>query len=257
MKDMASINKLAWEYKVYEWRIQNQGTPSDVAKKILCSPKSFLRYHSTMFHELENKKVASICGSDGRRAVAFAVLGAEATVFDNSEPQKEYALQLAEAANVSIKYEIGDFCSIDTKHYQNYFDYAYCEGGILHYFHDIAIFFDKIYKILKPKGMLILSDYHPFQKTTIVDIPKRNIELTGGDYFDNRIHDGHVPYAKYFTEEEQKFFPGCSLRFYTLSEIINSVINAGLILQAFFEHPKLSNPKIPAEFTIIATKNEL
>lgn len=66
-------NKDAWEYRVYEWRVSHQGTPEVVAAEIVKDPKKFLRFHSDMFPDVRGKKIASICGSDGRRAVALAV----------------------------------------------------------------------------------------------------------------------------------------------------------------------------------------
>ena len=110
--NITSQNKTAWEHLVYEWRVRHQGTPETVAKEICDNPQEFLRYHSKYFKDVNGKKIASICGSDGRRAVALALLGAEATVFDISEPQKKYALELAKAANVKIEYIIGDFVKL-------------------------------------------------------------------------------------------------------------------------------------------------
>lgn len=63
-----------------------------------------------------------------------------------------------------------------------------------------------------------------------------------GDYFNSRI----------FNEDEQSSFPDCSLRFYTLSEIINAVIRAGFIIKEFNEHPNYENEKLPGLFTICA-----
>ena len=45
----------------------------------------------------------------------------------------------------------------------------------------------------------------------------------------------------FFSEEQQKDFIDCSLRFYTLSEIINSVITVGFQLSKFDEHPSWKN----------------
>ncbi len=50
-----------------------------------------------------------------------------------------------------------------------------------------------------------------------------------------------------------RFVSDCFLRFYTLSEIINSVIDAGFITKEFNEHPNFVNKKLPVEFTIFAT----
>lgn len=254
LDDAVKNNKEAWEYRVYEWRVKYQGSPESVAKDIMKNPKVYLRCHSKFFGDVKNKSIASICGSDGRRAVALALLGANATVFDISEQQKKYALELAEAAKVKINYEIGDICLIDKNKYFCKFDYAYAEGGILHYFHDLKCFFEKIHAILKEGCFFLLSDYHPFQKTCKVDVPKRNVEQTNGNYFDTRIHSGHVPYFKYFSEKEQEQFPACQLRFYTLSEIFNAMIGVGFEIKGFYEHSKVEGDLIPFEFTIVARK---
>jgi len=100
--------------RAYEWRVNHCGAPQTVAKEIIDNPKNKLRYHSKYFANVEGKHIASVCGSDGCRAVALALLKAKATVFDISEPQKKYALELAEAAGVKIDYEIGDFCEADS-----------------------------------------------------------------------------------------------------------------------------------------------
>ena len=112
-----------------------------------------------------------------------------------------------------------------------------------------------VYTILKNGCTFVMSDYHPFQKTCKVDIPKRNVEQAKGNYFDTRIHSGHVPYFKYFSLEEQEQFPMCQLRFYTLSEIFNAMIGVGFLIEEFYEHPKVEGDLNPFEFTIIARKS--
>ena len=246
MREQAEQNKTAWEYRAYEFRVNHYGTPQTVAEKILENPESFLRYHAKYFDDIHGKYAASVCGSDGRRAVALAALGANATVFDISEPQKKYALELAEAAAVKINYILGDFCETDIARYGNKFDFVYLEGGILHYFSDIDAFTKMLYAITKPNGQLILCDFHPYRKRD------GNVsDQTGGDYFDSRLHNGKVAYQDLFPPEEQDAFPKCLMRYYTLSEIINSVIASGFTLREFIEHPY---GKHPAEFTIIALK---
>jgi len=68
------------------------------------------------------------------------------------------------------------------------------------------------------------------------------------------MRETHAPLQSVFSEEEQKEFPKISVRYYTLSEIINSVISSGFTLKEFIEHPHYQEPKRPMEFTIIADK---
>ena len=253
MIDPISQNKAAWEHRAYEWRVNHKGTPQAAAAKIADNPTKHLRYHAKHFNDIAGKRIANICGSDGRRALAFALLHADATVFDISEPQKKYALELAEAAGVKIGYELGDFCETDLAKHGESFDYAYAEGGILHYFHNLDKFFAVLHKILKPGGTLLLCDFHPFTK--IVSANNLNGEnAIDTDYFDSRVQHGDVAFKQFFSTDEQDSFPDVMLRRYTLSEIINALIRSGLTIREFIEHPGWANPKWPGEFTIVARK---
>lgn len=195
-------------------------------------------------------KIANICGSNGRIAVPLAVLGADVTIFDISAENRRYASELASCAEISINYELCDFYDVDLNQFGNVFDMAYLEGGILHYFHDINWFTSLLHGILKPGGRLILSDFHPFR----IIYATGYAVISDNNYFDSDIHDGDVAYKNYFPQQDQADFPDCSLRFYTLSEILNAVIRAGFFIREFNEHPKWDDKKIPGEFTIYAIK---
>ena len=99
-----------------------------------------LRKYARYFDRYEGVKVANICGSCGKKAIPLALLGADVTVFDISEQNRRYAMETAQAANVRIAYEVGDVMEADLSKYGGYFDVAFMEGGILHYFFDINAF---------------------------------------------------------------------------------------------------------------------
>ena len=250
MREQAEQNKIAWEYRAYEMRTTKKPI-QETAKEIRDDPKRFLRFHQNYFSDIAGKRIANVCGSDGRRTVPFAVLGAEATLFDISEPQIKYALELAEAVGVKLEYVLGDFIETDVTKHGNMFDFVYTEGGIIGYFSDIDAFTKMLYAITKPGGQLILSDFHPFRK--VIDV-----EALNGDYFDSRMCDSNVPLHIFAPAEEQSAFPKILKRSYTISEIINSVIASRFTLNEFLEHryTEYKDGKLPAEFTIVANKNK-
>jgi 2-polyprenyl-3-methyl-5-hydroxy-6-metoxy-1,4-benzoquinol methylase len=248
MNSQSRINKKAWEYRAYEFWNKRDGAPMESASKILRNPRACLKKHKEHFNDLKGKKIANICGSNGRRAVPLSLMGAEVTVFDISEENKRYALELARCANTTIEYIVEDIYDIDLNEYKEYFDILYLEGGILHYFSDINKFMKILYSLLKDGGRIVLSDFHPIRKCN----PENT--LTKGNYFDKELHKGDVAYKQFFNEEEQESFPDVCLRLYTLSEIINSVLVTGFELKRFDEHPLWTDEKVPGEFTILATK---
>ncbi|WP_226793159.1 class I SAM-dependent methyltransferase [Bacillus sp. B1-b2] len=201
MNERNNKNKKAWEYRAYEFWMKRDGTPEQKAKELSRDPQKSLKKHQSYFGDVKGKRIANLCGSNGRKAVPLALLGAEVTVFDISEENKKYALELAHYANTSISYVVGDIYDINLGEYANHFDILYLEGGILHYFHDLEKFIHILSRLLKKEGVLILSDFHPIKRCTTEDLM---YELT---YFNNHPQNQDIAYKQYFSEEEQVDFP--------------------------------------------------
>jgi len=233
MVDYSIQNKRAWEYNAYEFWVKQSGTPDDRVKRDLENPIGMLKRFAGYFDTYRGIKIANICGSCGKKAVPLAVLGADVTVFDISEDNKKYALEVAEAANVHLNFEVCDILELNIEKYGNYFDVVFMEGGVLHYFHDINEFMCIMYNLLKAGGKMICSDFHPFTK--ISDILK--LEQPTMSYFSTEIFEGEMAHAHFWDEKIRAQMPKCSYRKYTISEIVNSVINCGFTLKKFDEHP--------------------
>ena len=250
MKDYSIKNKKAWEYNAYDFWLRKAGLPEERAKKIAADPIGALKRYAAYFDTYEGIRVANICGSCGKKAVPLAMLGAKVSIFDISEANRKYALELAEAAGVMVDYQVGDVLELDMKRYGSFFDIVFMEGGVLHYFHDINQFMGIMYALLKPDGKMICSDFHPFSKVMEV----LDINQTIMSYFSEDVFEGEMAHARFYEEKIRRQFPRCSYRKYTVSEIINAVIAAGFRLQRFDEHPSWTNPDLPGEFTAIAKK---
>ncbi len=243
-------NRAAWEHDAYHFWVKQSGSPSELAREMMENPRVMLRKYAQYFDSFDGLEIANICGSCGKKAIPLALLGAQVTVFDFSESNKRYACETAAAANVEIEYVVGDVLGIDMTKYGNCFDIVFMEGGILHYFHDIDRFFNVMNRILRDGGKMICSDFHPFQK--IMDILEFG-QPPSTSYFSTEITEGEMAHARFYPEEERSKFPLCSLRKYTLSEIINSVIDNGFTVKRFDEHPAWTNSNLPGEFTILAS----
>ena len=77
------------------------------------------------------------------------------------------------------------------------------------------------------------------------------------DYFSTEIFEAEMPHARFLEKEIREKMPKCSLRKYTLSEIINSVLRNGFVLKRFDEHPAWTDSRVPGEFTIVAIKEAI
>ena len=250
MKEYTKQHKKAWEYNAYEFWVTHAGTPEERAKEDRADPEKMLRKYARYFDRYEGVKVANICGSCGKKAIPLALLGAEVTVFDISEENRRYAAETARAAGVPLDYVVTDVMEIDLKKYGGYFDVVFMEGGILHYFHDLDAFMGVMFSLLKPGGKMICSDFHPFTK--INDSLKMGMPSVG--YFSTEIIEAEMAHARFFEDEIRSRMPKCSLRKYTVSEIINAIIRSGFTLKRFDEHPSWEDDRLPGEFTAIALK---
>lgn len=250
MVDYSIQNKKAWEYNAYEFWVREAGAPGERAKKIAADPVGALRRYAGYFDTYKGIRVANICGSCGKKAVPLAVLGAEVTVFDISEDNRRYALELAEAAGVGIDYQVCDVLEIDMEKYGGCFDVVFFEGGVLHYFHEVDQFMGIMHSLLKPGGRMICSDFHPFTKV----MDALGLQQPTMSYFSTAVFEGEMAHARFYDEEIRMQFPKCSYRKYTISEIINAVVGSGFELKRFDEHPSWTDPMLPGEFTLIAEK---
>ena len=251
MEAYSQQNKKAWEYSAYEFWVKTAGTPSELAEKLLHDPKGMLKRYAKYFERYKGIRVANICGSCGKKAIPLAVLGADMTIFDISKENQTYALETAGFAGVKIGYEVCDVLEIDMERYAGQFDIVFMEGGILHYFHDIGVFMGLMYRLLKPGGRMICSDFHPFTK--IRDFLGTDQQVMS--YFSTEEFEGEMAHARFYDAEIRGRMPQCSYRKYTVSEIINAVIDSGFILRKFDEHPSWIDETVPGEFTLVVDRN--
>lgn len=244
----SAANKAAWEHRTGEFWREINGEPEELAARIAADPAAILKGHVQYFPDPRGMRIANPCGSCGRRAAALALLGAEVTVFDISDANRDYALALAKAAGTELSYVVGDLYDVDPIRYGGAFDALYLEGGILHYFHDIRRLMAVLHRMAGPGGFLLLDDFHPIRKLT----PILMLSSSVGDYFHDGIVRDRVCTSAFLDHPEEA--PLCDLRLYTVSEIINAVIGAGFALRRFDEHPDFTDARRPGTFTIYATK---
>ena len=250
MINYSAQNKIAWEYDAYEFWCRHTNSPAELAAKLSADPLGSLRRFARYFDRYEGVRIANICGSCGKKAVPMALLGANVTVFDISEQNRRYACELAACAGTAIDYQVGDVLEIALSRYGGMFDMVFMEGGVLHYFHDIGQFMGIMHALLKPGGRLICSDFHPFTKIS----DALDLQTPTMNYFSTDVFEGEMAHARFYEEEIRRQFPKCSYRKYTVSEIVNAVIDAGFTLRRFDEHPAWFKPELPGEFTLAATQ---
>lgn len=99
-------------------------------------------------------------------------------------------------------------------------------------------------------GLLNFEHFHPFTK--IMDAI--HLEQPTMSYFSKDVFEGEMAHARFYDDEIRAQIPKCSYRKYTISEILNSLIENGFCIKRFDEYPSWENDKLPGEFTAVGIK---
>lgn len=252
-------NEEAWNKDSYEAWVERFGTPQEAIEKIKRNPDKALSALNSKIGEVKGKRIINIMGSNGYKAVALALLGADVTVVDFSEGNRSYALELAEAGEVKLNYILSDVLKLSEEQLTGDYDIVFAEMGILHYFIELRPFMDIIYRLLAKKGLFIIRDFHPVSTKLIssrgstANVRKHKVT---GDYFDTSLEEKYISYSKYLQEKDQSH--KVLLRKWNLGEIVTSVAASGLIIKSLEEEANMSSEVfdkgIPKTFTLVATK---
>ncbi|MCH5270322.1 MAG: class I SAM-dependent methyltransferase [Lachnospiraceae bacterium] len=113
--------------------------------------------------DLHGKKVLLPSSGDNHAAFAFALLGAEVTSADISEKQLQHAQDIAYKLKLSICFVCDDTTQLSNIE-DNSFDLVYTSNGTHTWIADIVTMYKNIYRVLKPTGLSIMYDIHPFNR---------------------------------------------------------------------------------------------
>jgi SAM-dependent methyltransferase len=260
-KEVSASNEAAWNQGPYEAWTVRYGTPPEAAAKIMANPAARLSTLHTWIGDVKGKKVINLLGSHGSKAVALALLGAQATVVDIASENARYANQLAEAAGVDLRYIVSDVLELPEAELSGDYQLVLMEFGILHYFIDLLPLMRTVSSLLGAGGRLVLQDFHPIttklisSRGTTHAIRKHKVT---GDYFDTSLEEVEVPYLKFLAADKREDLKKTKLRRWTLGEIVTAVAEAGLFIEVLKEEPNSSSEVfdkgIPKTFTLLAKK---
>lgn len=260
-RQMSEKNRIGWNQSAYEAWVSRHGTPSQYAEELKANPMKKISYYLDEVGEVNGKRVLNLLGSKGNKAVCFALLGADVTVVDISEENKRYATELSEAAEVYIKYIVKDVLDIQSKEFTP-FDIIILEMGVLHYFIDLIPLFQMVSNHLKVGGLFIVRDYHPFV-SKMLHFAGGNLKFAG-DYFSEGCIEVDVAYSSLLPEDRRENLTKNIIRQWTISEVINALIDAGMTIRKMKEDkgiqwafpegsPDGVSNRIPGTFMISST----
>jgi SAM-dependent methyltransferase len=198
---------------------------------------------------IEGKKIIVPQFGDGLVTLACAKLGAVVTGVDFSSEQVRLAKKAAVYCGVDVNFVEADWQNLPKNIPNNHFDLAVTECGIFIWIADLDAWMRNTHKVLKKRGKLIVSDFHPL---SIIAEEKDGSVIFRRSYFDQ----GPKAYEPEFWNE--KDVPPATEFLWKLSDIINAAIQAGFqichVEEYYVEQKPGKVPLLPTDFLLVATK---
>jgi len=208
----------------------------------------------------------------GLDTLSWAREGAVVTGVDFSEKSIEYANRLKEELNISARFMCCNIYDLK-RHLHEKFEIVYTSQGVLCWLKDLDKWASLIYRFLKPGGMFYIMEGHPILHIFSDEI-KEGLKIAY-PYFGNKKPIKYEPGPDY-SSTYMATNPSYEWQWST-SDIINSLIKAGLQIEFMHEFDKLFykalpnmkldrngwyylsgyEKKIPLMFTLRARKKEI
>jgi ubiquinone/menaquinone biosynthesis C-methylase UbiE len=113
--------------------------------------------------DVAGKSVAVLGSGDNQVVFALAGMGAKVTSVDISEQQIEVARNRAGSLGLQVEFVRADV--VDLSGFSDgTFDVVYTGGHVAVWVSDLQRYYGEAARILRPHGLLIVSEYHPFRR---------------------------------------------------------------------------------------------
>ncbi len=160
--EMHEANRKRWEAGAESWakRADSRG----LWRRCPAEPELVLSERERAhLADLTGKQVCVLGSGDNQVVFALAGLGSLVTSVDISQNQLDVAARRAQALSLSISFiraDVTDLSMIDDA----VFDVVYTGGHVAVWVSDIDAYYAEAARILKPDGLFMIAEYHPFRR---------------------------------------------------------------------------------------------
>ncbi|OMP30497.1 class I SAM-dependent methyltransferase [Mangrovimonas sp. DI 80] len=162
--DIVNYNKAAWDTYVDKkdrWTIPVSEQALEAAKNgnwhVVLTPTKSVPHN--WFPNLNNLKILGLASGGGQQGPILAALGANVTIFDNSEKQLLQDKTLSDKFNLGIKTVQGDMKDLSVFE-DNSFDLIFNPCSIL-FVENVLPVWKECFRVLKPNGVLMTGLINP------------------------------------------------------------------------------------------------
>jgi SAM-dependent methyltransferase len=178
--------------------------------------------------DLHGRKACVLGSGDNQVVFALAGMGADVTSVDISQSQLDIAARRAGELGLEITFVRSDVTDLSVLSDAT-FDVIYTGGHVAVWVSDLWRFYAEAVRILRPGGLFIVNEYHPFRRIWAYHEDRLEVEFS---YFDRGPHSydrsDEVPGAEPGSLPSYEFH-------WTVSDFLSAVRSAGCNLIALQE----------------------
>ena len=168
---------------------------------------------------LEGRNTCVVGSGDNYAALALSGLKARVTSIDISTAQLEVASRRAQYLRLPIKFVQSDAADLSVIQ-DSEFDLACSTNGFFVWISDLQAVFNEIFRVLRPGGLYVFYDVHPFQrpwKNVVDHIEAKKSYWDVGPFEDSE--EGTFEFER------------------TIGELLNLLVESGFVLRRVLETP--------------------
>lgn len=177
---------------------------------------------------IDGKQVAVLGSGDNKVVFALAGLGAQVTSVDFSQTQLDIGAERARRLGLDVTFVQADVTDLEGLP-DGAFDLVYTGGHVGVWVADLKAYYWEAGRILRPEGLLMVSEYHPFRRIWRFDTDRLEVITS---YFDR----GPMQYDR--ADEVEGAAAGSLPSFeynWTVADYVTALLEAGVRLIAMEE----------------------
>ena len=228
----------------------NAVTPLHLGPGEVYDVEAFKKGSSTLL-SIERRLLGDVAGRSilhaqchiGVDSMSVARLGARVTGVDFSEEAIRAARTLNDECGLNCQFICCNIYDLPS-HLEEQFDIVFASHGVLCWLPDLNSWCQVLADRLRPGGTFVLVDGHPFSFCVEANTDGANPYISKS-YFSDGLPEYDPPDEE--EEDDHDYHatdtPVCKATYlwtYTVSDIINAVAGAGLVIQSFDEHAELA-----------------
>ena len=199
----------------------------------------------SLLGDIRGKRLVHLQCNSGQDTLSLAGRGAEVTGVDISDEAIELAKRLSAESGIAGTFHRADVYDWLAETPEGSFDVAFCSYGALCWLSDLAIWGRGVAKILRPGGVFVTVEAHPFMMVLgETDFGLKYPYGGGAEVKDPGVHDyvaaaGEALAPMGFEEGVKDFqnpHPDVSFQ-WSMAEILSALVEPGLHLERFVEYP--------------------